>query len=358
MIFNCAVTAKSFKSEYWIKIFNLLHEDLDLNFLNQTSYPIPLFLRIYRDVLWKNKEKIGKVFLNPLNIKTVDLWRIWEYVQVIASIYSVSNNNIKNKKILSLGAGFEPCLFTLAKLGAEVYASDIYFSPNYWDSDIVKYIHEKPEIFSHYKTFKPDIKYLHLNLKSKKNFDKLDKYDIIYSVSSLEHIYRSFRKKRKMFKRIANHLNTNGILSFTTELIIKYEKKPMYKIYLKKSLSILKTLSKFQNSINNEDTIKSADTKALRTYERSIKSRLKSVYFKKIYNMLENLPRDNRRYDFYTIEELLSIVRVLSKKNIKLVENIDWYTFRENVVCTENLIFSKYPAKQYRTSISLTFLKE
>jgi len=32
MIFNCAVTAKSFKSEDWIKIFNLLHEDLDLNF--------------------------------------------------------------------------------------------------------------------------------------------------------------------------------------------------------------------------------------------------------------------------------------------------------------------------------------
>jgi len=286
------------------------------------------------------------------------MWRIWEYVQVIASIYNVSNNNINNKKVLSLGAGFEPCLFTLAKLGAEVYASDIYFSPNYWDSDLVKFIYEKPEIFSHYKTFKPDINYLHLNLKSKKDFAKFDKFDIIYSVSSLEHIHTSFRKKKKMFKRIANHLNPNGILSFTTELIIKYEKKPMYKIYFKQFLSILDALAKNQNSTNNLGTIKSADTKALKTYERTIKSRLKSDYFRKIFNMIENLPRDNRRYDFYTIEELLRIIRILSKQKINLVENIDWNTFTENVVCTENLVFSKYPAKQYRTSISLTFLKE
>jgi len=74
--------------------------------------------------------------------------------------------------------------------------------------------------------------------------------------------------------------------------------------------------------------------------------------------MLENLPKDNRRYDFYTIEELLSIMRVLSKQKIKLVEDIDWNTCSENLVCTENLVFSKYPAKQYRTPISLTFLKE
>jgi len=36
------------------------------------------------------------------------------------------------------------------------------------------------------------------------------------------------RKKKKMFKEIAYHLNSNGILSFTTELIIKYEKKPIF----------------------------------------------------------------------------------------------------------------------------------
>ncbi|NVM36612.1 MAG: hypothetical protein HWN81_13535 [Candidatus Lokiarchaeota archaeon] len=358
MIFNCAVTVKSFKSEYWIKMFNLLHEDLDLDLLNQTSFPIPFLLVKYRDVLWKNKEKIGKVFLNPINIKTVDLWRIWEYVQIIASIYHFSNNNLNNKKILSLGAGFEPCLFTLAKLGAEVYASDIYFSPNYWHSDLVKYIYEKPEVFSHYKTFKPDINYLNLNLKSKKSFAKLGKFDIIYSVSSLEHIYNSFRKKKKMFKRIANHLNANGILSFTTELIIKYEKKPMYTIYFKKFLSTLKKLIRNHNSSDNKGAIKSSNTKALRLYEGIIKSNIKSDYFRKIFNMLESLPRDNRRYDFYTIEELLSIIRVLSKQKLKLVENIDWNTCTENVVCTDNLVFSNYPAKQYRTSISLTFLKE
>jgi len=352
MIFNCGVTAKSFKSEYWIKIFNLLHEDLDLHLLNQKSFPIPFLLLKYRDVLWKNKEKIGRVFLNPDNIKIVDLQRIWEYVQIIASIYHFSNNNLNNKKILSLGAGFEPCLFTLAKLGAEVYASDIYFSPNYWHSDLVKYIYDKPEIFCHYKNFKPNIKYLYLNLKSKKSFANLDKFDIIYSVSSLEHIYSSFRQKKKLFKRIANHLNNNGILSFTTELIIKYEKKHMYTIYFKKFLSTLNKLIKNHNSRDNKGAMKSSDTKALRIYEGIFKSQLKSDYFRKIFNIIKNLPRHNRRYDFYTIEELLSIIRVLSRLKINLVENIDWNT------CTENLVISKYPAKQYRTSISLTFLKE
>ena len=352
MIFNCGVTAKSFKSEYWIKIFNLLHEDLDLQLLKQTSFPIPFLLQKYRDTLWKNKEKIGKVFLNPDNIKIVELQRIWEFVQIIASIYHFSNNNINNKKILSLGAGFEPCLFTLAKLGAEVYASDIYFSPNYWHSDVVKFIYEKPDVFCHYKNFKPDIKYLNLDLKSKKNFAKLDKFDIIYSVSSLEHIYSSIRKKKKLFKRIANHLNNNGILSFTTELIIKYEKKPMYTIYFKKFLSKLSKLIKNNNTDGNKGTIKSSDTKNLRTPEGTIKSQLKSDYFRKIFTMLKKLPRHNRRYDFYTIEELLKIIRVLSKLNILLVENIDWNT------CTENLVISKYLASQYRTSISLTFIKE
>ena len=109
----------------------MLHEDLDLQLLNQVSFPIPFLLQKHRDTLWKNKEKIGKVFLNPDNIKIVDLQRIWELVQVIANIYHFSNNNLKNKKILSLGTGFEPCLLTLAKLGAEVYASDIYYSPDY-----------------------------------------------------------------------------------------------------------------------------------------------------------------------------------------------------------------------------------
>ncbi|KKN29819.1 hypothetical protein LCGC14_0840240 [marine sediment metagenome] len=352
MIFNCAVTAKSFKSEYWIQIFNLLHEDLDLDLLNQKSFPIPFLLQKYRDTLWKHKEKIGKVFLNPDNIKIVGLHRIWEFVQIIASIYHFSDNNLNNKKILSLGAGFEPCLFTLAKLGAEVYASDIYYSPNYWHSDLVKYIYEKPDVFCHYKNYKPDIKYLNLNLKSKKSFAKLDKFDIIYSVSSLEHIYSSFRKKKKLFKLIARHLNNNGILSLTTELIIEYEKKPMYTIYFNKFLRTLNKLIKKYNSRDNIDVIKSSDKEDLRTNAGTIKSRPKSDYFRKIFNILKNLPRDNRRYDFYTIEELLNIIRVLSKLKINLVENIDWNT------CTENLVISKYPAKQFRTSISLTFLKE
>ena len=78
----------------------------------------------------------------------------------------------------------------------------------------------------------------------------------------------------------------------------------------------------------------------------------KDVPVRKILNIVKNLPRYNRRYDFFTIEELLKIAKLLSKLNINLVENIHWKT------CSENLVISKYPAKQYRTSISLTFLKK
>jgi len=356
MIFNCGVTAKSFKSEYWMKNFKLLHEDLDLQLLNQITFPIPFLFQKYCEDLWRDKKKIGNVFLNPDNIKIVGLHRIWEYVQIIASINYFSNDNLENKKILSLGAGFEPCLFTLAKLGAEVHASDIYFSPNYWHSDLVKYIYEKPEVFCHYENIKPNINYINLNLKSKKEFANLDKFDIIYSVSSLEHIYTSLRKKKRLFKRIANHLNNNGILCFTTELIIKYEKKPMYIIYFKKFLHTVNKLAKRNNLRNNIGTVITPDTKTNKikygTIKSNLKSQIKTDYFRKFFRMLKNLPRDNRRADFYTIEELLIIIRNLSKLKLKLVEGIDWNT------CTENLVKSKYPAKQYRTSISLTFLKD
>ena len=62
MIFNCGVIAKSFNSEYWVKIFNLLHEDLYLQLLNQISLPIPFLMQKYRDTLWKIKKKSEEYF--------------------------------------------------------------------------------------------------------------------------------------------------------------------------------------------------------------------------------------------------------------------------------------------------------
>jgi len=80
----------------------------------------------------------------------------------------------------------------------------------------------------------------------------------------------------------------------------------MNSIYFKKFLSTLNKLIKNPNSRDDKGTIKSSDTKALRMYKGTIKSQLKSDYFRKILTILKNLPRDNRRYDFYTIEELLN----------------------------------------------------
>ena len=116
-------------------------------------------------------------------------------------------------------------------------------------------------------------------------------------------------------------------------------------------VNTLKKIIKNHNSREKHGAIRSSNTKTLRIYEGTI-SYLKINHIRKILNVVKNLPRYNRRYGFFTIEELLKITRVLTKLKIILVENINWKT------CTENLVISKYPAKQYQTSISFTFLKK
>ena len=57
-------------------------------------------LLIYWTSLWKKKGNIGIEFLNPSNLKIVNLQRVWEFTQIIASINYISRNNLKGKKIL------------------------------------------------------------------------------------------------------------------------------------------------------------------------------------------------------------------------------------------------------------------
>lgn len=330
-----------------MKIFNLFHEDLKLDSLPPRDEPVPVLLIRYWESLWKNPQKFGKEYLNPSNINIVPIQRIWEFIQIVASVCCVSNNVLKNKDILSLGAGFESCLYVFAKLGANVYASDIYFSPKYWYPSYVKYIKEQPEIFCHYNNFKPKIKYINVDLKSKKDLANIGKFDIIYSISSLEHIYsRSFRKKKKMFLNIIKLLKENGIFSFSTEIITKYDHTRQYKIVIDKFIKKLRGFLYPKLKENNNRLIrKKKITKGPR--KRSFIKELRNYFLKII-----SLPRYNRRYDFYTFEELKIIINLLEKKKIYLVEKINWKS------CSEFSIECDYPKGQYRTSITLTFSKD
>lgn len=348
MKINTCLTTKSFDNEFWMDIFKIFHKDLNFDCLPPKDIPVPVLLRKYWDNLWKRKENIGKEFLNPSNINIVPLQRIWEFIHSVASIYYTSESNLKDKKIISLGAGFEPCLYVFSKLGAIVVASDIYNSPKYWFPKYVEYIKKKPEVFCHYKDFKPKINFMHLNLKSKKDLANLGNFDIIYSVSSLEHIYASsFRKKKKMFKRIIEHLNEKGIFSFTTELIIKYDKTRQYKYLIKSFIIKIKIMiqiacKKTYSNIKVKDIVKSNINLKNKTFLEQIKETLFRI---------KSLLRYNRRYDFFTIEEINTIIKMFKKKKVNLVDSIDLKS------CHEFQIKVPKYNSLYRTPISLTFSK-
>ncbi len=361
MIINTCTTSKSFSDDYWIKIFQLIHEDLNLDILppkdpeNFENWKIqsPDILLRYWKYLWKYKGNIGEEYLNPSNIKIRGLQKIWEYTQVIACISYILHDKLNDKKILSLGAGFEGSLFVFDKLGADVYASDIYDSPYFWNPSLVKYIEKNPQGFCHYKNFKTNVKYLNINLKSKKDLSKLGLFDIIYSISSLEHLYTSYHKKKKLFLEIADHIKINGIFCFTTEFVIKYDKIRNYTQILYEFIDRIK--GKFSTK-SNIKTKKKNDLphKRFSFSDRGVKiyksNPLQQIlrYFKKNKHIFQY----HRRYDFFTLEELQLIINSLKKKKLYLLEEVDWNS------CFEHPIKTPKFKNHYHSHISLTFRKK
>jgi len=341
MIINTCKTADSFKDKDWMRYYVLFHEDINLKCLPPNNNPLPKLLDIYWNDLWKSEEEIGKQYLNAANIHIKSLGRIWEYIQIFGSINYVSNNDIVGKKLLSLGAGIEPNLYVFAKLGARVNASDIYNSQGYWFPFQVDYLKNNSEIFSHYENFKPKINFFHLNLKKRKELNQLGEYDIIYSISSLEHIYSLFSSKKRLFRNIIKHLNDDGIFSFTTELIIKYDRTKNVKRFLKTIQSSLKT------GKINKNVLKHIIKSYLLNYQGTkFKGLLRKVLF-----FIYSLNRYNRRYDFFTKEELKAIIRLLQTKKCYLVDNVNWSSCSKFAIKTHNF------RDQYHTSIALTFRK-
>ena len=77
----------------------------------------------------------------------------------------------------------------------------------------------------------------------------------------------------------------------------------------------------------------------------------KKNFFQQFVDIIKILPKYNRRYDFFSYEEILELVKFLKKKGVLLVDAIDWST------CNEFLVLSKRYSGQAVTQIALTFRK-
>jgi hypothetical protein len=296
MSLNTCCTAQTFSDPAWNESFREFHRNLIKCSFDQDRLR-PSMFDWYWNTLWKDApEKIFMEFCNPQNVRQTH--KIWEYVQIVHSL-RMTMQELKGKRILSLGAGIESPLWALARMGAGVVATDIYFERRYWHKEQVGHIRSNPSVFCPYADCKP-VQFKNINLKfrtpwGRMAFGRLGTFDAIYSISSLEHIHGAHRvascgsnrpilkKKIAMFSRILPRLRSGGIFTFTTEIITGHAGK--------------------------------------------------------------------RRLDFYTREELESITESLSTKGLHLAGAIDWTTLTEQDIPTNGV------AGQRHTAISLAFRK-
>ena len=258
---------------------------------------LPSIFHTYWQALWREDPMtVEREWCAPHNLRATH--RIWEYVQVLACLY-YTLPDLRNKRILSLGAGVESPLWTLARWGADVTATDIYFERRYWQPEQTLAIKTDPSRFCPYTEVHP-VTFKNLNLKRRSlgsllAWKRLAECDAIYSISSLEHVYGVqrraavrldggvVRKKLGLFRRIARRLKPEGVLAFTTELITRYAGK--------------------------------------------------------------------RRLDFYTREELELVIETLGAEGLALVDDLDWGTMEEQQLQTRDT------PGQYHTAVAIALRK-
>ena len=233
MKFNICCSEKTFESKEWMVVYDEFHRDLKIASFSGKEVTMPSMFLEYWYYLWdKDSTKIGKEFCSPKNLRLTS--RIWEYVHTLACIY-YNLSEIRGKKILSLGAGLESPLWTLSRWGAEVYASDMYEEKGYWHPEWVPFLKTNPEVFSPYNEKYP-VNFVNLNLQKPKKWTNIGIYDVIYSISSIEHVYEHLESKIGLLIRIVKHLKSSGIFSFTTELITSFENKRRKDFYTREEL--------------------------------------------------------------------------------------------------------------------------
>jgi len=258
MQFNICCTARSFDCARWMQVYEELHRGLRRpDLLHEDAILLPSIFHTYWQALWRDDPRTAQQeWCAPRNLRATH--RIWEYVQVLACLY-YALPDLRDRRILSLGAGVESPLWTLARWGADVTATDIYFEKRYWHPEQTLAIKTDPSRFCPYSepypvTFK-NLNLKRRNLRSLLAWSRLAQYDAIYSISSLEHVYgvqrrvavqldrRVVRKKLGLFRRVARHLNAGGVLVFTTELITRYTEKRRLDFYTREELElVLETL--------------------------------------------------------------------------------------------------------------------
>ncbi|MBD3240240.1 MAG: hypothetical protein GF331_06605 [Chitinivibrionales bacterium] len=292
-------TAQSFSDSTWRAAYDELHRGLRIPPLPPGETPLPAMIDFYWKHLWKdNAQSIGKRFCQPDNLR--ETHKIWEYVQMLAMVREALGS-LDNARLLSLGAGVESPLYAFARLGAAVVATDRYWSRRYWHREYVPYLKTDSNVFNPYDSAVRPIAFVNLNLRFRSPRDwltwaRLGRFDAVYSISSLEHVYGTnrrssratdkgiMRRKSALFRRISHRIRPGGALCFTTEVITQWRKR--------------------------------------------------------------------RRLDFYTVDELERIIDTLRQCGLSLVEPVDWETLHEQQLPTHRV------DGQYHTAVALAFRKE
>lgn len=297
MRFNTCCTARSFESPQWMHVYREFHRGLRAPEVTVESGVLPSVFQWYSETLWRDRaEAIGREWCGPQNVGRTH--KIWEYVQVLGCLY-YSMPALQGRRVLSLGAGIESPLWTLARWGADVTATDIYDERRYWHPEHVSTLRADSARFSPYLDAAP-VTFRNLNLKrsnvrSVLAWRRLGMWDAVYSISSLEHVYgvqrrgaarssrRIFARKLALFRRIAALVKPGGVLAFTTELITR--------------------------------------------------------------------TTGDRRLDFYTREELEAVITELGGEGLCLVDEVDWSAMAEQERPTRDT------PGQHHTAVALAFTK-
>lgn len=236
-----------------MQVYQEFHRGLRLPTVPGDAALWPSIFQWYWKAAWCNDPaKVGQEWCNPANLRATH--KIWEYVQVLACLYYLMPE-LRGRAVLSLGAGVESPLWSLARWGATVTAGDIYADKRYWHPEQVGTIRTDPSRFCPYTESYP-VQFRHFNLKCNTParwlaWRRLGLYDAIYSISSLEHIYGVQRrggphpeqgivaKKLALFVRIARHVRPGGILAFTTELITRCAERRRQDFYTREELDLV-----------------------------------------------------------------------------------------------------------------------
>ncbi|MCS1351546.1 bifunctional 2-polyprenyl-6-hydroxyphenol methylase/3-demethylubiquinol 3-O-methyltransferase UbiG [Mechercharimyces sp. CAU 1602] len=178
-------------------------------------------MRSKQDISESLLEKLRTESINPLLLDrlvylsrqyfaffTKHTSRAYEYVWLLSQLHE-----IRGKKFLDIGTGLSPLPIHLAQQGAEVYTVDFFKEKDrYWGADRSQWYEWG---FIDYHPIHPNIISYHADV-NQLQFGESE-FDCIYSISSVEHIDASAR--RKIWENAHTWLKPEGQLLLTVDII-------------------------------------------------------------------------------------------------------------------------------------------